>query len=567
MLRALWSGLVRLLAFVPLVLIRGWRRLRLRGHGIVRLRLARDRASKPGNLAGDRMLVEAIREMAQDAAVRVVVVDLRDAGGGWASLQELRSALADLRASGKLVVTHVDSMDLRTLYLSSAMDRVWMTPTGMALLSPIGARMQFFGDALAALGVEVEVVAAGDYKSLGERFSRAFASAPNREALSTVLADLESILVEEVATARGVPEDTIRTVLQAGPLEPAELVQHGLIDGVAYPDEAFEHLEALAGRRPSAIGFGGYLFWKRLERRLAELGATRDDVAIVHLEGTIVHGAEGGGGSGSRIDPERVVPVLDRLREQRSIRAVVLYIDSPGGSALASDLIARSVGRLTREKPVIAAFHNVSASGGYYLAAPATEIVAREGTITGSIGVIGGKVVIGGALARVGVHGETVSPTPGAGFLGPWRGFDRFERERYRTMLQRTYDRFLAVVSGGRKRPVDAIHAVAQGRIWTGRQALEHGLVDHLGGLDVAVQRAQGLASLEPHRGRLRHVRFPPPRLGALRSLARRRADTDGVLELVLERLGGAGTVARLLHDAPGAPLAVLPWDIDGLGD
>jgi len=565
--RALLCGLLRLLALAPLLLVRGWRWLRLRGHGIVRVELGADRGRGSSTLAAGRALVESLQEMARDDAVRIVILDLRDVRGGWAALQELRAALRGLRSSGKVVVTHLDTLDLRELYLASVADRVWMTPTGTALIGPIGARMQFFGDALASLGVEVEVVAAGDYKSLGERFSRSFASAPNREALSAVLRDLQGLLVEEIATARGVESGVVQRALEAGPIDPLQLVSWGLIDGVAYPDELRGRLEDLAGRRPTPQGFGGYLFWRRLERRLEELGATRDDVAVVHLEGTIVHDAEGGSGSGARIEPDRVVPVLERLRKQPSVRAVVLFIDSPGGSALASDLIARSVGRLVQTKPVVAAFQNVSASGGYYFAAPATEIVAREATITGSIGVIGGKVVLGPALARVGVHGETISPTPGAGFLGPWRRFERTERARFEAMLQRTYDRFLAVVSGGRKRPVPAIHAVAQGRIWTGRQALEHGLVDHLGGLDLAVERAQRLASLEPHRGRLRHVRFPPPRLGALRSLVRRRAGAGGLLELLLGRLGRTGRVARLLHTHPGAPLAVLPWDIDGAED
>lgn len=565
MLRALWSGLLRLLALVPLLLVCAWRRLRLRGHGVVRVALGADRSEQGASLSASRALIESIDEMADDDAVRAVEVDLRGVSGGWASLQELRRALANLRKKGKLVLTHLDTLELRDLYLSSVADRVWMTPTGVALVSPIGARLQFFGEALAAFGVKVEVVAAGDYKSFGERFSRAYASAPNREALSTVLEDLEALLVEGVAEARGVEQSVVRQVLSAGPMEPEELVELGLIDGVAYPDEARARLRELLGERRRKTSFGAYLFWKRLERWLAHLGATRDDVAVVHLEGAIVHGAEAQGGAGRRIDADRVVPVLDGLRRRAGVRAVVLYVDSPGGSALASDLIARSVGRLAAKKPVVAAFHNVSASGGYYLSAPASEIVAREGTITGSIGVIGGKVVVGPALARLGVHGETISPTPGAGFLGPWRGFDRVERERYQGMLQRTYDRFLAVVSGGRKLPVEAVHEVAQGRIWTGRQALERGLVDHLGGLDLAVERAQRLAGLEPRRGRVRHVRFAAPRLSVLRALLKRGVTSADLTELVWGRLGRAGTVARMLQAQPGVPLALLPWDIDGL--
>ncbi|MEC8424335.1 MAG: S49 family peptidase, partial [Myxococcota bacterium] len=440
MLRALWSGLLQLLVLLPLLLVRGWRRLRLRGHGVVRVSLGTAREGQGTSLAAARSVVEALRSMAADRSVRAVVVDLRGVRGGWASLQELRDALARLQAEGKMVLAHLDTLGLRDLYLSSVADRVWMTPTGVALISPIGARLQFFGDALAALGVRIEVVAAGDYKSFGERFSRAYASAPNREAMGAVLTDLEELLVDSIAEARGVDRSTVCEVLSAGPLDPRELVDRGLIDDVAYPDEAETRLQELIGDKGRETGFASYVFWKRLERWLSQLGTRRDDVAVVHLEGAIVQGADAQQGGGSRIDADRVVPVLEALRKRRSVRAVVLYVDSPGGSALASDLIARSVGRLAARKPVVAAFHNVSASGGYYLSAPASEIIAREGTITGSIGVIGGKVVLGPALARLGVHGETVSPTAGAGFLGPWRGFDRIERHRFQGMLERTYD-------------------------------------------------------------------------------------------------------------------------------
>ncbi len=562
MLRLLWTVLVRALAFLPLLLVRGWRRLRLGSEAVVGVRVGRARSDGAGSLSSSRELVEGLLELARDPRVKALVVDLRGVSGGWATVQEIRRALARVRKAGKLVVTHVDGLDLRDLYLASVADRVWLTPTATVFVSPVGSRLQFVGDALALFGLRVEVESAGDYKSFGERFTRSYPTRENREQLTTVLTDLQQQVVAGIARARGVEPAAVEALVGAGPLDPEAAVAAGLVDGLAYPDQARAALRELLGGRKRAVGFGRWLRLFQAERWLSSLGREEPGLAVVHLEGPIVMGAEAQGGAGHRIDADRVVPVLDRLRKDDSVRGVVLFVDSPGGSALASDLIARSVRRVADHKPVIAAFHDVSASGGYYLSAPASEIIAREGTITGSIGGVGGKVVRGPALERWGVRGETVAAGPGADFFGPWRGFTRTEREQYRAMLMRTYERFLTVVAGGRRRPVAAIEPVAGGRIWTGRQAQEHGLVDHLGGLDRALERARALSGVEPDRGRVRHIRFPPPRYQVLQALLSRGVARFDLLSLLPG--GTASTLVRLLRASPGAPLALLPWDIDG---
>jgi protease IV len=564
-LRLLWTALIRALVFLPLIGIRALRRLLMGRRFVARVSLGKSRSDQGASLAASRTLVEGLQAMAGDDRVRGVVVDLRNVRGGWASVQELRRAIAGLRKSGKLVVAHLDGLDLRDLYLASATDRVWLTPSGIMAIQGLGARLQFLGDALTGVGVTVEMEAAGEYKSFGERFTRAYPSSQNREALSVVLEDLQEQVVAGIAAGREVDPDVVIQAMNEGPVPAERALELGLVDGVAYPDQARTMLRELLGGRARQGDFGRYQRWSRVEQWLERLGRGGPSVAIVHLEGPIVHGAEAQGGVGNRIDADRVVPVLDELRRSSNVRSVVLYVNSPGGSALASDLIARAVRRLADNKPVVASFDDVSASGGYYLSAPASEIVAREGTITGSIGVVGGKVVVGPALAQFGVHGETVTAGPGAGFFSPWRRFTRVEREQYRAMLTQTYDRFIAIVAGGRKRPKSAITPYAEGRIWTGRQALEHGLVDHLGGLDRAMARSRALAGLEPGEGHVRHIRFAPPRFRMISSLLGRGSTHADPMDLILDRLGAAGNLARMLRAEPGAPLALLPWDIDGV--
>jgi protease-4 len=349
--------------------------------------------------------------------------------------------------------------------------------------------------------------------------------------------------------------------LGAGPLSAEAALARGLIDVVAYRDQLEEQLEAQMGGKLRRVPLGSYARWSRWLADRPRIQRGEPAVAVVHMEGPIVQG--GGvamGRRGARVVADDVIPVLDALAEDTSIGAVVLRISSPGGSAVASDLIARSVQRLTRSKPVVASFGDVSASGGYYLSAPATEIVAHPGSITGSIGVVGGKLVVGPALGRMGVHIGNIQVGPGVGMFSPWRPFDADERDRYRATLQRIYARFLAVVAAGRKQPVEAIEEVAAGRVWTGRQAMEHGLVDRLGGVDVAIDVARTRASLSA-RGAVHHLRVGAGPIAALTGFL-----TQAIAaEVGLEAPRGLGLWLGWLRRAPGTALTLLPWGLDDI--
>ena len=558
MIRLLLSMLLIGLAWLPAGL------LRLLRHRRARRRIAvLDLSARQSSLELAALL-EELAAMAQDGVCRGVLLRLGGAPLGWADAGALREALGRARAAGLLVLAHVEGATNADLLVASAADRVWLTPASDVHLVGVGADLVFFGDALERLGVQVDLVAAGAYKSFGEPFGRAWPSAANREATGALVSDLQEQLVAAVAEGRRLSPGAVRALMERAPLGAEEAVEEGLADGLCYDDQVERALDELLGGAAVFTSWRRVAFWRRQQARLDRLGRRRPMVVVVHLEGGVT--LREGGGRSRTISAERVVPTLEALGAHGGVGAVVLAINSPGGGALPSDNIARAVQRLAAKKPVVAALGDVAASGGYYIAAPAAEIVAQPGTITGSIGVVGGKLVYGPAVGRYGVHHERVAAGPNGGVYGPWEPFTPPQRERFQASLARTYQRFLMVVAGGRRRPLSSVEPIAQGRVWTGQQALALGLVDRLGGLELAVERAAALASL---RGaRVGHVDFPPPRLHTLARLVQvRLARGSAGLGTLAGLLDGARLPAlpSLLADAPGQPLALLPWMVDGV--
>ncbi len=552
----IWSFILAVLAWLPLQLVRFLRRRQLRLGGVVRIKLGA--SSRPGSSSARAREVERIRAMADDEHVKVVFFRLEGIPAGWASMQDLREAITTLNAAGKKTAVHLDQAGNGELYLASAAERVWMPPPGDLFLSGLGGRLSFFGNILARLGVQVDMVAAGAYKSFGEPFTRSFASPANREQMGVLYGDLQDQMVSAIALGRGKEPEEVSAMLARSPLSVAEAVELGLIDAAAYADQVEERLETLAAsERVRVTSWRGYRRLRRVERWLVGLGQRGRSVAVVHLEGSVVLG--GDGSRARRIEARAVVPVLDALAEDDSIKAVVLRVDSGGGSAVASDLIARAVERLGRTRPVIALYGNISASGGYYLSVPAREIIARPGSITGSIGVIGGKVVVAEPLGRQGLTSDFIDVGPDVGFLGPWRPFTPDQRARFEGYLDRTYDVFLKVVAGGRRCPVEAIRPYAGGRVWTGRQAKENGLIDHLGGLPTAINRAKMLSDIQPGRGRVVHIDFAPSPIRALASSLSR----GQVVGTVLGLAGKQGELVEMLREEPGRALAMMPWVLE----
>jgi protease-4 len=495
----LLSNLFRVLTFPLWALLRrarkGPRWVELSLHGAVdelhapkpglRGLLSRLRPESP-SVYDLRMLVD---RMAGDRHVEGLLVNLHGLRVGFATLEALREAFGRLLARDKRVLFFLaEGGSQRELYVASASSEVCAPQT--ATFSLLGPRAQrsYVAPLLSRLGLRVEVLAQGRFKTAAEALVRSDMSDAEREQSEALVSALKHTLSEGLGARVGAEQvDDLFAVSLFGT---EEAKQRGLLDRIAYRDE----LDAALAIAPpkSARPFSSYLAKSR-PFRLVPLRA-RPRVAVLSLQGAI-----GNVSTGRSIALKPSCAALRALRERDDVRGVILHVDSPGGSASVSDLIHREVELLAKRKPVVAWMGNVAASGGYYIAAPAQSIVARPSTLTGSIGVISAHLVAGDLLDRVGIHQAVIKQTPHADFASVTRPLSERERELLDAQSARFYERFLEVVALGRKLTRDRVHELAQGRVWSGKDALATGLVDILGGFDSALDALRGLLGDSAH--------------------------------------------------------------------
>ncbi len=510
---------------------------------------------------GPQVTPEQIDAFAQSDARGVHLILDGGVGGGWATLEGLRAALERARTAGKLITVEVGRCGNAELYLGSIADRIWLRPTGEVAVLGVAATMMFGGRLLERFGLRFDVEAAGAYKAFGETFTRAFASPENREATAALVADLQRGLDETIAAGRRLPVAQVREALASAPLSAEEALAAGLIDGILYRDEVEAQLDELygsAGTGPPArrVSLGRWIRADAVRRGLEGWIEGRPRVVVLHLVGNVIDGEAGGS---LAIASGPVCRALEELRDLDGVAGVVLAIRSPGGSATASDAIWRSVRRLVGKKPVVAAFGDVAASGGYYIGVACNEIVARGGTITGSIGVVGGKPVIGGAFDLLGVSVEVVTERETADMFSLLRPFSPKQRERFRASLDRFYATFVSRVSAGRRAPFESVERHARGRVWTGHAALERGLVDRIGGIEEAVARVRVLTASHAVQRIDVHMR---PRIPLLSRLVRRALGAElGVLTRLAATVDDVEGLVRAF--AAGEVLAWCPWDAE----
>lgn len=528
--------------------IRLLNKLSLRDTGVLEVVLDSGKAQK------HPLWFRALESAAAEERIRVVHLKIESVSLGWAELQSLRDCIQRISKSGTPVVASMESGDTPSLFLASACDEAVLAPLGGIMLGGIGIQLRFFGEAMERLGLKFEVVSAGDYKSAAEPVSRAYASRPNREALEALVADLQAQLREGIASGRELDEQVLQEIMEGGILTSQQALDAGLVDDLLYPKGLEKRLEERLGGKPRVVQ--SPRFFKRLawRRRFQTLFRKRARLQVIHLEGAIVRDAPKWSRK-SQISQEASLDVLESLI-QRPPEAVVLVVDSPGGSALVSDLIWEAVGRLNEEVPVVACFSNVAASGGYYLSAGCRSIVAQPMTLTGSIGVISGKLVTGGALAKVGVFSQRVSGAGGAELLGSDRPLSGEHRRLLTHQVKEIYGAFKRRVEEGRTLSADEVEAVAQGRVWSGKQALEAQLVDELGGLYEALNRACELAELSVDETRIGYKKVERPKPLWTRFVGQSSADISALVDLSLS------TQAETLIQHPAQPLALWPLEI-----
>lgn len=458
---------------------------------------------EPGGVVGQflgaqptlRSAVDALRKAAVDDRVKSVVLQPRGGAPLWAKAQELRDAIVEFRKSGKPIVAYLEYGAEYEYFLASACDQVYLMPAASLDLRGLATYELFLRGALDKVGAYPDLMHIGDYKTAANTFTETGFTPAHREMAESLNRDLYAQLVRGIADGRRKSEDEIRTLLDHGPFIAEDAVAAGLVDGLAYEDELDD--VATLGDAKQRVDDEEY---RQVTPR--SLGLDKGPkIAVLYLVGVISSGASsfdqpGGAVTGS----DTVLEWLRKVRADNSVRAIVLRIDSPGGSAVASDVIWREITLTRAIKPVIASMGDVAASGGYYVAMPAHAVVAQPGTLTGSIGVVVGKFALGGTMEKLGVGVDGVESGEYAGMLSPVRPYSAKERARVMEQMQATYDTFVEKVAEARASTPEKIDAIAQGRVWTGRQARELGLVDELGGLWTAIGIAKQRAKIDPDR-------------------------------------------------------------------
>jgi len=504
-------------------------------------------------LARGRPQLRPILRTLHDAAADRRVVGLVAKVGGrlpWAAMQELRRAVQAFAASGKPTVAWAESIgegsgDMTAYVLATAFDEIWLQPGGGLGVLGVAVETTFLRGALDRLGIEPQLDQRHEFKNAADRVMRRELTEAHRIALDRIAESIFSDGVAMIATGRGLDPTRVRELVDAGPRTAAEAHAAGLVDSLGYRDEVYAAVRRRVGSDAELL-FADR--WHPHRRPPAAPWRRPGQVALVTVHGEIASGRSRRGPTGHQAGSDTVGAALRAAGADDRVRAVVVHVDSPGGSAVASETIWREVCRLRGTgKPVIVSMGRVAASGGYYVACPADVVVALPSTLTGSIGVFGGKVVVRELLDRVGLTTGTVAQGERALMYSARRGFTDGERERLGASLDAIYDDFVTKVAQGRRRPVAEIEGIARGRVWTGSDAREIGLVDELGGLRDAVRIARSRAGL-PDDAPVRPALHVPltARLGRPRNSEDPRAATGSVLA-GLDAVAGLDALAVVL--------------------
>ncbi len=522
-------------------------------------------------------LVTQLKKAKNDKRIGGVLLEVESSGVGWAKADELRDAIADYRTSGKPVYAFMEYGSDIEYYIATACDRVFVAPAGDLYINGLAAEAMFIRGSLDKLGVYPDTFQIGKYKNAIERYTRKDMSEGQRETINAILDDQFARYVDAVAKARDKSPEDVRTMIDNAPIGARDAQTAGLIDGALYRDGVDDELKKRLGYKDS----------DKLRRTkdadyrqvsLDSLGLNDGErVAVIFAAGPIGPGSSNDGSFGGEqsIGSDTLVKALNDARDDKGIKAIVLRVDSPGGGTYASDIIWGAVESAKQKKPVVISMGDAAASGGYYISATASKIVAQPSTITGSIGIFGGKPVLKGFYDWIGVTTEYVTRGRNAGMFRETEPFTPDERAKFEENMKKFYyDAFLPKVAKGRNRDVEYIDSIAQGRVWTGTQAMERGLVDEFGGLDRAVEVAKQLANIPADKS-VRRVVFPAPRsflqgffggdddergdANAMRAQQHQRAVLEALPEDVRRTLKYAALFDRMQR---GETMALMPFEL-----
>lgn len=452
--------------------------------------------------------VSAINAAAGDPEVKMIFMKPDMASGGLAELEEFRQALMNFRNSGKAIVSYIENPTNAGYYLASVSDKIYMTSYegGMTMITGLSTQLIFLKDILDKLGINVQLIRHGKYKSAGEMYIRSGISPENREQNQEMVNSIWQNWSAEMAQARGLATDAFNGLIDGLKLNfPSDYLENGLADELMTKEELREKLCTLSGNEEFSdipfMPFSDYVTLKSLPNLKAD-----KKIAVIYASGNIIEGDDK-----SQVGGDRFASIIAGIRNDESVKAVVFRVNSPGGSVLASEKIKNEIDLLRQEKPVIASFGNYAASGGYWISNSCDYIFSNAGTLTGSIGVFSMIPEFSGTLEDIAhVNITTISSNEHGDMYSGTRALNQTETAYMQASVERIYDKFTSVVAEGRDMEVQDVDAIAQGRVWSGADAVEIGLVDEIGSLNDAILYAAAAAG-HPDLSSWQIAEYPKP--------------------------------------------------------
>lgn len=451
-----------------------------------------------------RDLWASLKEAASDKRVKAILFEPRHLGMGWGKLQELRNGLIAFRRSGKPIYSYLQAPGSREYYVASATDRIFVSPDDVMDVKGFRIESAYFKNTLDKLGVGFEVDHIGKYKDAGDMLTRNSMTPETREVLNGVLDQLYSDFTETVGGSRHKTGAEMRSLIDKGPFMAAQAKQSGLIDDLGYEEQSFEELKRKAGSSGAKK-----VSIKSYARSVPDRG---DHFALLVAEGDILRGQSDDSLNNSQvIASNTTIKLIRRLQQDKSVKGVVVRVDSPGGDAVASDEILHELKLLSKKKPLVISMSDVAASGGYFISMTGDQVLSYPNTITGSIGVIYGKPNLKDLYAKVGVSKEILTRGKLADIDSDYTKLSEAGRQKLHEGIESTYQSFVSKVAQARRKKFEQIDALAQGRVWMGAQAKQNDLVDQLGGLDQAVELLKQKAKM-PSNATVTLMPFPERR-------------------------------------------------------
>lgn len=457
-------------------------------------------------------VIKRLDHAAGDKKLHGIVLKIKSVQIGWGKLHEVRSAIARVRAAGKRTIAWLEEGGSMDYLLATACDEVVIPEPAALMLVGLRAEVSFYKNLFEKLDLKPDMLRVGEYKSAAEPYTRSEMSPQFREEMEAILDDYYGQMVEVISSSRKITPDEVRSAIDSGPLTSKTALNSKLVDRLEYIDQVESRLK---GESPDGkvkwlhrygkkkldtdfSGFGGMVKMMELMMGIEQPQRKNSNpkIAIIYAVGPIMTGrSQSGGLGGDVMGSDTIIKAIKQAREDSFVKGVILRVDSPGGSALASDLMWRELELL--KKPFVVSMGDTAASGGYYISMGADKIIAEPGTITGSIGVVGGKIGLQGLFDKIGINTTVISRGKNSGVLSMSTGFSETERKSMETLLYDIYDQFTTKAATGRKMPVEQLEKLARGRVYTGNQALQIGLVDKIGTLEDAYNEIIQLAELQ----------------------------------------------------------------------